>query len=327
MITALNSALGTNYNLNATLTIAQLKQLATDLQTLAYSQASKLTVADGGGIKTFNGKWYANGQQLNYLDVMFAVRINQLFVINNGITTQLSQVQNSNSKIKAANAISAVLSAASPASGTVNINTFGLKVIQAAVENGLPMNITGAGYGFGAYGATYGAATDAVNKMGNGSFALYQDGNNPAGQLSYVAKGTDGKIFYGVWGAVGPMNVPELNKLVAMGITTTNMFFDTTQLAAIMPSSLNKLFVTGSVWNPGQLVGTTQSGGVSISQTDFTTMTTEIKSYTSSLDSNNQVSQTQLDQYNNKRSEVLDNISSLLKSANTINSNVSHRYG
>jgi hypothetical protein len=298
----------------------------TDLQTFSFLQASKLTIADGGGIKTFNGKWYANGQQLNYLDIMFAIRVNQLFVINNGITSQLSQVQASNSKIKAANAISAVLSAASPASGTVNINTFGLKIIQAAVENGLPMNVTGAGYGFGAYGATIGAAYDALNKMGNGSFALYQDANQPPGTLSWVAKGTDGKLTYGYWGNT-PMNIDAINNLIAAGVTTTNLFFDTSNLAAIMPSSLSKLFVTGSVWNPGQLVGTTQSGGVSLSQTDFTTITTEIKSYTSSLDSNNQVAQTQLDQYNNKRSEVLDNISSLLKSANTINSNVSHRFG
>ena len=101
-------------SLQKTFTLAQWSDLMVKLKAESYLEASKLSVKDGGGLKTYGGEWFANGQKLSYMDITFAVRINQLFVVNNSITDYLGRVQKNNKLIKFANSISSIISAKTP---------------------------------------------------------------------------------------------------------------------------------------------------------------------------------------------------------------------
>lgn len=307
----INSALGTSYSRYGITTIDGLRQFVVDARTYLFMQSSKLPVADGGGMKTYNGKWYVNGQQVNYLDITFAVRVNQLFVINNTVTAQLKQVQANNIRIKVANAMSAVISSVSPTTGTVAVKTFILKFIQALTANGIDIPIRSTGN----TPNTVQQASLECGAMGPNSFSLAQGVN---GVMMCVYRGANGSYQTIDW-----KGAPTLDFLVANGITMTNAFWDISKIQAMMPSSLNKLFDTNTAsYTHGRFLQ-----DANLSQQDCTAITTELKSFTSSIDSENQVAQTQLDQYNNKRSEVLDNISNIVKSNNNMLSGIARRLG
>ena len=96
-------------NLNATvtgnqhLTLDDLKTLKKALDSFGNKEASKLPGNEGGGIKSVNGNFYVNGQEVSIQDVFMAVRVNQLANFEDQINAYMNQLQKNNELAKAAN--------------------------------------------------------------------------------------------------------------------------------------------------------------------------------------------------------------------------------
>ena len=303
----INAQTGLSLTSSSSLTAEQWRQVIHKLKAASFKEASKLTVTDGGGIKTYGGKWYANGEEVSYLDIIIAVRVNQLFVIGNNVTNFLSQVQKNNKLIKAANAISAIMSAMSPSSstGTVtiwnsNANTLGAQLISAGVENG----IVGA----------------ARNNLTEADALIAWIATDKTGVL-YT--GDDGKLYLAARAVVGGVTTHTLLSSVPQAtLALYNVVADYSKLVAMFPSSATKIFAKTTEWTPCAWFQTS-----TLSQTDCTTITTELKSYTSNVESDNQTLQTQLDQNNNKRTEVLDSTSNVNKGVNNALNSIAKNLG
>lgn len=291
----------------------------------SYQEASKLTVADGGGLKTYGGRWYANGQEVSYLDITFAVRVNQLFVINDNVTTHLSQLQKNNAKIKLANQISSIVSNLSPtsSSGTVNAQWLASKILSQAIKAGVvPAPVP----------QHRGTMTEVYAKLKTDEATLVtltavdsRYPNIPANTPVWLMKYNNGAFDWKAYDPDKPLQefVGVTKNTYGDVISTYNFStgqgYDLTALLGIMPSSLSKLFNTS--W--GQML----SSSTTLNQTDCTTITTELKAYTSNLDSENQLLQTNLSQLNDKRSEVLDSMSSLIKGTVSLNNDMARNLG
>jgi hypothetical protein len=291
----INAELGTNFTGNETLTVPQLRTILNNLKSKQYLEASKLTVADGGGIKTYGGKWYANGQQLSYLDIMFAVRVNQLYVVQDSITNYLNQVQKNNAKIKNANDIAAIFAAISPTNADATIRVFG---DDAKSTLGAQLLATGIADGLVTVARnSQREADDLLTYLGNKQAVLYKDG---VGQICLAMKDGSGNFSHSYFKDISTDTLRQYN-------VTANY----SGLAEIMPSSISKVLIAyGDKVNFSMNTGT-------LSQTDCSTITTELKSYTSNIDSNNQQLETQLTQYNDKQSETLDNMTNTTKGNTT----------
>jgi len=96
-------------NLNATvtgnqhLTLDDLKTLKKALDNFGNKEASKLPGNAGGGIKSVNGNFYVNGQEVTIQDVFMAVRVNQLANFEDQINAYMNQLQKNNELARAAN--------------------------------------------------------------------------------------------------------------------------------------------------------------------------------------------------------------------------------
>lgn len=254
----------------------------------SYIEASKLSVRNGGGFKTYNGSWYVNGEKVSYLEITLAVRVNQLYVINEAVTEQLKQVQLNNKKIKFANSISSIIANKTPAnsSGTQDVNEVAAAILLDAIKEGIiPV------------AASEEAARTALAAAhpNQNSCGLYRDTN---GRIQLLMRNWDGPTWTQTVSSMSTANMVDSLKVYAGR-------FDLTELKAYFPSSFEKLFTTYSIKTTG-----------SLTQTECTTLTTELKATITGIDSNNQVLQTQLSQYNDKRTEVLDSMSSIIKGHN-----------
>jgi len=290
--------------------------LLSNLKVYVFRESSKLKTDNGGGIRTYNGRWYINGQEVDYLSVTFAVRVNQLYVINNSITDNLNQIQRNNLKIKMANGFADILNNMAPANSnaTKTAKSAFTEIAKYVIANDLGRvwwasdNSVTARNAIGTYisqnrtdGQKFYVALDSQDKIQvkfNGTF--YQtDGVDTNGNYRWVSAQTPATTV--------PNDLPKtFQDLFARAdyiIPNFSIFF--TGLNDMMPSTLSKLFSNGWVTDGG------------LSQNDFTAMTTELKSYTTNIDSNNQVIQTHLSQYNDKRSEVMDSMSNIIKGNST----------
>jgi hypothetical protein len=116
-------------NLNATITSNQhlslddLKTLKKALDNFGNKEASKLPGVKGGGIKSVNGNFYVNGQEVTIQDVFMAVRVNQLANFEDQINAYMDQLQKNNDLAKAANVWITTLNNLTPTNTTTNINT------------------------------------------------------------------------------------------------------------------------------------------------------------------------------------------------------------
>lgn len=99
----LKKALGVNLSAATQLTLQEWRRLAISLENDAALQASKRSVNDGGGVKTVNGKWFINGQEVNLLDVYMACRVNQVSNFDGSLKLHMNDLTASNKLVKAAN--------------------------------------------------------------------------------------------------------------------------------------------------------------------------------------------------------------------------------
>jgi hypothetical protein len=86
------------------LSLNQWRAVAAQLQDHASQQASRRSPSgEGGGIKTVNGNWYINGQQLSLLDAYMAVRVNQVANFDDSLNIYIAELNANNRLVKAAN--------------------------------------------------------------------------------------------------------------------------------------------------------------------------------------------------------------------------------
>jgi hypothetical protein len=116
-------------NLNATINSGQhlslddLKTLKKALDNFGNQEASKLPGNTGGGIKSVNGNFYVNGQEVTIQDVFMAVRVNQLANFEDQINAYMNQLQKNNDLAKAANAWITTLNNLTPTNTSTPIST------------------------------------------------------------------------------------------------------------------------------------------------------------------------------------------------------------
>ena len=116
-------------NLNATITSHQhlslddMKTLKRALDNFGHKEASKLPGNEGGGIKSVNGNFYVNGQEVTIQDVFMAVRVNQLANFEDQINAYMNELQKNNALAKAANAWITTLNNLTPTNTTEPIST------------------------------------------------------------------------------------------------------------------------------------------------------------------------------------------------------------
>jgi hypothetical protein len=99
----ISSRLGITVARGTSLSLGEWRRIAADLQNDAALQASKRAVGSGGGIKTMNGKWYVNGQEVSLLDVYMAVRVNQVSNFDDSLALYMDELKANNKLVKAAN--------------------------------------------------------------------------------------------------------------------------------------------------------------------------------------------------------------------------------
>jgi len=107
----------TDFDISASteLSISQWRGVVAALQDDASLQASKRDPAgEGGGIKVANGNWFINGQQVSLLDAYMAVRVNQVANFDDSLNVYISELNENNRLIKAANEWLAVLRSNKP---------------------------------------------------------------------------------------------------------------------------------------------------------------------------------------------------------------------
>lgn len=87
-----------------TLSLSQWRGVAAALQDHAAQEASKRNPASaGGGVKTVNGNWYLNGQQLSLMDAYMAIRVNQVANFDDVLNVYITDLNENNRLVKAAN--------------------------------------------------------------------------------------------------------------------------------------------------------------------------------------------------------------------------------
>jgi hypothetical protein len=119
----LQTNLNASVNPNQMLSIDDLKTLKKALDGYANQEASKLPGNSGGGIKSVNGSFYVNGQEVTIQDVFMAVRVNQLANFEDQINAYMSELQKNNDLAKAANAWITTLNNLTPTNTTDSITT------------------------------------------------------------------------------------------------------------------------------------------------------------------------------------------------------------
>lgn len=121
---------GSSISSTQKLSLSEWRRIAADLQDHASLQASKRDPAgSGGGVKTVNGHWYVNGQQLSLLDAYMAIRINQVANFDDSLNLYLSELSENNRLVKAANEWLSALRATKPT------NTTATSTITAAMRS------------------------------------------------------------------------------------------------------------------------------------------------------------------------------------------------
>jgi hypothetical protein len=106
---------GNTLSSSQALSISEWRTLAAELQDHAALQASKRDPAGaGGGVKTVNGNWYINGQQLSLLDAYMAIRVNQVSNFDDVVGVYVTELNENNRLVRAANAWLSTLRAEKP---------------------------------------------------------------------------------------------------------------------------------------------------------------------------------------------------------------------
>lgn len=118
----LQSALNVTIQPGQELSIQDLQTLKKALDNYGNLEASKLPGNEGGGIKSINGNFYVNGQEVTILDVFMAVRVNQLSNFDNQINGYMNELQQNNDLAKAANQWISMLNDATPTDTTTTVN-------------------------------------------------------------------------------------------------------------------------------------------------------------------------------------------------------------
>ncbi len=103
VVAFLQDNLDATINPNQRLSLDDLKTLKKGLDNFANKEASKLPGNAGGGIKSVNGNFYVNGQEVTIQDVFMAVRVNQLANFEDQINAYMNQLQKNNELARAAN--------------------------------------------------------------------------------------------------------------------------------------------------------------------------------------------------------------------------------
>jgi hypothetical protein len=102
--TFIGKVTGDSLSNTQSLSLSEWRRIAAELQDHAYLQASKRDPAgEGGGVKTVNGKWFVNGQQLSLLDAYMAIRVNQVANFDDSLNVYISELNENNRLVKAAN--------------------------------------------------------------------------------------------------------------------------------------------------------------------------------------------------------------------------------
>lgn len=97
------------------LSLSEWRRVAAELQNHASQQASRRDPnGAGGGIKSVNGNWFINGQEVSLLDAYMAVRVNQVANFDDSLNIYIAELNRNNQWIKAANDWLSILRAAKP---------------------------------------------------------------------------------------------------------------------------------------------------------------------------------------------------------------------
>ena len=164
----LQSALNVSVNGDQPLSIDDLKTLKKALDNYGNLEASKLPGGSGGGIKSVNGNFYVNGQEVTIQDVFMAVRVNQLANFDSQINDYMNQLQKNNDASKAANQWITMLNDITPTNTTCQISSASFLAIQESfastygydpVSRFMPTSANGSTTTVG--GITYDKLTDA----------------------------------------------------------------------------------------------------------------------------------------------------------------------
>lgn len=126
----LQSGLGVNITPNQPLSLDDLKTLKKALDNYGNLEASKLPGNAGGGIKSINGNFYVNGQEVTIQDVFMAVRVNQLANFETQINGYMSELQKNNDASKAANQWISMLNDIAPTNTASQISTASFLTLQ-----------------------------------------------------------------------------------------------------------------------------------------------------------------------------------------------------
>lgn len=297
------------------LTVGEWEALAKRNAHFSYLDASKLKISEGGGIKTYDGKWYVNGEQVSYLEVFFAVNINKLYVINERINTALDDMNKNNKKIKIANEISSALAAISPTTTDGTKTRADMLTALRPVFSKYPTELMDASpVATGEY-----HADTILNGLGNSSAALVRTGDGT--KYAWRLKNAGGTIYWDNQFATGGEALAYwFTTLVPSGFQYSKVSVNASFWGFLnyFPSSGKKVFA--EAWGIGDTSTTFR-------QTDFSTMTTEIRNNISTIESENTTLQTLLDQYNNKRTNTLDAISNIVKGNNQSMSTLARNSG
>lgn len=114
----LQTSVGATITPGQPLSLDDLKTLKKALDNFGNLEASKLSTDHGGGIKSINGNFYVNGQQVTIQDVFMAVRVNQLANFEDQINAYMSELQKNNELAKAANEWITTLNTMTPTNTT-----------------------------------------------------------------------------------------------------------------------------------------------------------------------------------------------------------------
>jgi hypothetical protein len=102
--TYISSIVGSTLSTSQPLALSEWRRVAAELQDHASLQASKRDPAGaGGGVKTVNGNWYVNGQEISLLDAYMAIRVNQVANFDDSLNVYISELNENNRLVKAAN--------------------------------------------------------------------------------------------------------------------------------------------------------------------------------------------------------------------------------
>ena len=100
----ISEVLGDDISATHKLSLNEWRRVAAELQDHASQQASRRSPnGEGGGIKTVNGHWYVNGQQLSLLDAYMAIRVNQVANFDDSLNIYIAELNENNRLVKGAN--------------------------------------------------------------------------------------------------------------------------------------------------------------------------------------------------------------------------------